>query len=62
MTSPIFFTWTAKEKLYWTKDNLNLLDRKLLESLLADANAKHYEIIPNRLFGWIMTYSVFCRT
>lgn len=58
----IFFRWTAKYKPYWTRDNLNLLDYQLLTSLLTDSKAKEYEIIPNRLFGWIMTYSIFCST
>lgn len=60
MPPKIFFKWTAKNAPYWTKENLNLLDHQLLASLLSDSNAKRYEIIPNRLFGWIMTYSVFC--
>ena len=60
MPPKMFFKWTAKSAPYWTRDNLNLLDNKLLASLLSDSNAKLYEIIPNRLFGWIMTYSVFC--
>ena len=56
----IFFKWSARYTPYWTKDNLNLLDHRLLDSLLADSNAKRYEVIPNRLLGWTMTYSVFC--
>ncbi|MBS0588008.1 MAG: methyltransferase domain-containing protein [Proteobacteria bacterium] len=60
LPSEIFFKWSARYKPYWTKDNLNLLDYQLLVSLLADSNAKEYEIIPNRLLGWTMTFSVFC--
>ncbi len=56
----IFFRWSAKYKPYWTKDNLNLLDYQLLTSLLTESNAKEYKIIPNRLLGWTMTFSVFC--
>jgi len=60
LPSEIFFKWSARYKPYWTKDNLNLLDYQLLVWLLADSNAKEYEIIPNRLLGWTMTFSVFC--
>lgn len=56
----IFFKWSAKYKPYWTKDNLNLLDHKLLDRLLADSSARKYEIVPNKLLGWTMTFSVFC--
>jgi 2-polyprenyl-3-methyl-5-hydroxy-6-metoxy-1,4-benzoquinol methylase len=55
-----FYKWCRKNKPFWSKDNLVLLDFKQLNALMTKSNAKHYIIQKNRVLGWTMTFTVVC--
>lgn len=55
-----FYRWCAKRKLYWTAETLNLLGHADLAKVLSQSTARTSRIIPNRLAGVPMTFSVIC--
>lgn len=57
-----FYRWCAQRQLYWTPETLNLLGGGDLAEVLSRSTACESRIIPNRLAGVTMTYSVFCST
>jgi len=56
----LFFKWCKASGKYYTKDNLNLLNYGKIKQLLALSNAVKWRIVPNKLMGLNMTYSIFC--
>lgn len=56
----LFYSWCEKYRSWVTPENLNLLSHKSLEKILRASRARSYEIIPNRLIGLAMTYTVIC--
>lgn len=56
-----FYKWCARNKPYWTKENLQLLGHGNLVKVIKASNAASYQVFSNRMLGWPMTYTVVCR-
>jgi hypothetical protein len=57
----LFYDWCSKHRPRLNKENLYLLSRKRLVSVMQQANAESFQISNNRLLGMTMTFTVICR-
>ncbi|MES9886984.1 MAG: methyltransferase domain-containing protein [Candidatus Sedimenticola sp. PURPLELP] len=60
LTGDYFYSWCAKNRPYWSRDNLYLFGKSRLQGLMEESHARKFEIQANTFFGWPMTFSVVC--